>query len=361
MTTLEWSSTHAPASSRRPRLARLCGRIGMLPLAERMRQLLREDVRILAYHRVLESVEPDGFTFDVDLISASEEAFREQMRLVKRRYQPIRFDELADCLDRGRRPPRRALLVSFDDGYDDNYHIAFPILRDLGMSAMFFVSTGHIDSGAPYAYDWLVHMLCSTGEDRLHLPEFKIDMQLPATLQDRRAVARDLLDRIKGLDALAQQELIARLEHQWRLPRGQGHDRCRPMTWDQLREMRANGMEIGSHGVDHRMLSKLPRQEMRRELEGSKHALERELAGGIDALSYPVGGPDAYDGEVIQAACEAGYRIACSYRAGTDVATRENRYELRRLPIERQVDVRWFEAMMAVPEVFGYRSRLRNG
>lgn len=361
MTTLEWSSAPAAASSRRPRLARLCGRIGLLPLAERTRGLVRDDVRILAYHRVLESVEPDGFSFDIDLVSASAETFREQMRLVKRRYRPIRFDELADCLDHGRKLPRRALLVSFDDGYDDNYRIAFPILRELDMSAMFFVSTGHIDSGAPYAYDWLVHMVCSTSEERLHLPEFRIDMQLPDTLEERRAVARGLLDRIKSLDALAQYGLIARLEQQWCMPRAHGHHRCRPMDWDQLREMRHGGMEIGSHGVDHRMLSKLPRDEMRHELEGSRRALERELGGGIDVLSYPVGGPDAYDGEVIQAAREAGYRLACNYRAGTVAATQANRYELRRLPIERQMDASWFEATMAVPEVFGYRSRLRNG
>ncbi len=360
MQTQHGSNPHE-ARGRRPWLARACRRSGLLPLAGGLRGLLRDDVRILAYHRVLDSVEPAGFSFDVDLISASAEAFRAQMRHVRRHFHPMRFDELADCLDRGRRPPPRALLVSFDDGYEDNYRIAFPILRELGMSAMFFVSTGHIESGAPYAYDWLVHMLCSAEAERVALPELRIDTPMPADRDGRRELARRVLDRTKALDADAQQAMIARLEREWRIPREPGHPCCRPMRWQELRRMQRAGMEVGSHGIDHRMLAKLPAAEMEREVFGSKQALERELDCRVDALSYPVGGPDAYDGKVIRAAREAGYRLACSYQAGTDAATDETRYRMRRIPVERQMDAPWFEAMMALPEVFAYGSRLRAG
>lgn len=360
MTPNGWSTMPAAASGRRPRLARLCRSSGLLPLVERIRALLRDDVRILAYHRVLESVAPQGFTFDLELISASADAFRAQMALVKRKYRPLRFDELADCLDSGRRPPAHSVLVSFDDGYDDNYRIAYPILRELGLSGMFFVSTGHIESGAPYAYDWLVHMVCSTDAARIDLPELGLDEPLPSGMPARRAFANGLLDRIKTLDADAQGRLIARLEREWDLPSARGHDACRPMRWDQLREMRAGGMEIGSHGIDHRMLAKLPREEMRREVSASKQDLERELGARVDAISYPVGGPDAYGPDVVQAVRDAGYRLACSYRAGTDMATQATRFDMQRLPVERQMDASWFEATMALPELFGYRSRFRN-
>lgn len=351
----------APAG-RRPRLARLCRRTGLLPLAGAMRQWVRGgDVRILAYHRVLESVEPAGFSFDVDLISASAEAFEAQMRHVRRHFHPMRFDELADCLDRGRRPPPRALLVSFDDGYDDNCRIAFPILRDLGLSAMFFVSTGHIHSGRPYAYDWLVHMVCSAPPRPVRVPELRMALSPPEGLEARRDLVRELLDRLKALPADAQLALVARLERDWAMPREAGHPGCRPMCWEQLRRMQADGMEIGSHGVGHHMLSKLPEALMREEVAGSKRMLDRELPQPAVAISYPVGGPDAYGPAVMAAAREAGYRLACSYRAGTDPATADSRYQMRRLPVERQMDGAWFEATMALPELFGYRSRRRNG
>lgn len=354
-------NSHAAALGRRPRLARMARRCGLLPLAARLRAMLRDDLRILAYHRVLESADPAGFDFDVDLISASAEAFRSQMRMLKARFHPMRFDELCDHLERGRSLPPRAALVTFDDGYEDNHRIAFPILRELDLSAMFFVSTGHIESGAPYVYDWLVHMLCATPGTHVDLPELGMSLPLPPSVEARRQAARELLDRLKVLDATAQERLVERLEQAWDMPRAAGHAACAPMRWAALRQMQAAGMEVGSHGVHHRMLAKLPVADMRREVFESKASIERELGARVDVLSYPVGGPDAYDAAVIQAVRDAGYRLACSYQAGAEHAPESRRYRLRRIPVERQMDAAWFEATMALPEVFAYPSRTRNG
>ena len=348
-------------AGRRPRLARALGRLGALPWIGRVRGALRGDLRILAYHRVLESAEPDAFRFDLDLISASAEVFARQLAIVRRRFVPMRFDELEDCLSRGRPIPRRAVLITFDDGYDDNYRIAFPLLRDAGLSAMFFVSTGHLDSGRPYAYDWLVHMLCVADAGRAVAPEIGLDEPLPASLAARRALASRVLDRIKLIDADAQQALIDRLQRDWALPATLGYPDCQPMDWNQVREMRAAGMEIGGHGVDHRMLAKMSPQAMREELAVSYAALVRELGAPPLAMSYPVGGPDAYDASVIAAARDVGFRMACSYQAGVESLREASRYCMRRMPVERGMSDAWFEAMLSLPEAFCYPSRSRRG
>jgi peptidoglycan/xylan/chitin deacetylase (PgdA/CDA1 family) len=352
--------SNAFGGSRRERLARLSQRVGLLPLLAGFRALTHADVRILAYHRVLDL--PDGreFLFDPEEISASSDAFRAQMRLVRRRYQPMRFDEMLDCVERGRALPRNAVLITFDDGYEDNHRVAFPILRDLGMSAMFFVSTGHIDSGAPFAYDWLVHMLCVTGADALDAPELGARWPLPATLDERRALGRTVLDRLKLQSAPLQQAFIERLERDWSMPRAQAHPDCLPMDWKQLREMRAGGMELGSHGVTHRMLGSLPHAEMVAEVHESKAALERELDMRVDVISYPVGSPDAYGDAVIDEVRAAGYRMACSYVTGVSAVSDATRYAMLRLPVERMDDA-WFEAMIAMPELFTYPHRRRIG
>ena len=350
-----------PSAGLRPRLARALHRVGAMPLAGRLRGALRSDVRILAYHRVLETAVPTDFRFDPDLVSASAEGFRQQLRIVRRRFSPMRFDELLARLDRGRALPRRAVLISFDDGYDDNYRIAYPLLRDAGLSAMFFVSTGHIDSGRPFAYDWLVYMLCSAHDAHLHAPELGLDLRLPETLAARRALAAHVLDRLKLLSAEAQQALVDRLQADWDMPDVAGHPDCRPMTWTQLREMRDGGMEIGSHGVRHRMLAKMPREDMRAELETSRQAIERGIGVAPLAVSYPVGGVDAYDDAVLDAARAAGYGVGCSYLAGAQSVRCGARHDWRRIPVERAMDPAWFEAMLSLPEVFCYRSRSRMG
>src|SRR3546814_4476775 len=112
--------------------------------------------------------------------------------------------EIVAALDGGLALPRDAVLVTFDDGYDDNHAIAFPILRDLGVPATFFVATGHIDSGLPYAYDWLAHMVVTMDADRLRLPDLDLDLPLPSDRDARRALAGTVVDRLKSLDEACQ-------------------------------------------------------------------------------------------------------------------------------------------------------------
>lgn len=351
-------ATTAPSNGRRQALARISHRAGLLPPLARARAVLRDDLRILAYHRVLETV-PPAFSFDLELVSAWAERFREQMALIRRRFHPMRFDEVLACRDAGRRLPRNAVLVTFDDGYDDNYRVAYPILHDLGLSAMFFVATGHIDSGVPFSYDWLVHMVCVTDADALSVAELEIDCALPPDLVRRRAIAARVLDRIKALEEGAQARIIARLAREWRLPIPSRHPDCRPMSWSQLREMQDDGMEVGSHGVNHRMLAKLPPELMKAELVESRRRIGVELGRPAQVVSYPVGGHDAFNRQVEVAARAAGYEMACSYLAGTSRPTAESLFALRRLPVERHMDQAWFEAVVALPELFLHRSRRR--
>ena len=91
----------------------------------------------------------DGFAFDPGLVSASPEAFRRQMIHLREHFHPVTCREVVAALDGGPPLPRDAVLVTFDDGYDDNHAFAFPILRETGVPATFFVATGHIDSGLP--------------------------------------------------------------------------------------------------------------------------------------------------------------------------------------------------------------------
>jgi len=345
---------------KRQDLARWCHRTGVLSAARGVRRLARAEVRVLAYHRVLDIGNSERFVFDPALVSATPERFREQMQYIRDCYRPISSADLIAFVEEGRALPRDAVIVTFDDGYDDNYRIAFPILRELGVPATFFVSTGHIDSGLPYAYDWLVHMVCVAAAAKLDVPEVGLHVALPPSLLARREIASDLLDRIKWLDDAVQSKIIARMERDWSLPRAV-HPDCRPMTWDQLREMQAAGMDIGSHGVNHRMLGRLPAEEMVAEVRGSRLALERELGHAPPTLSYPVGGPNAYSEAVIAAAREAGFRLAFNYISGSNPLPLTDRFALQRLPVEYETDIGWFAGIVAWPELFSYPTRLRIG
>ncbi|MBL8524644.1 MAG: polysaccharide deacetylase, partial [Betaproteobacteria bacterium] len=87
-----------------------------------LRALLKSEITILAYHRILNSWDEEHFPFDVELISASCEDFAWQMEYVRSHYSPIAFRDVIAFLDGKCALPPRPLLVTFDDGFDDNYH-----------------------------------------------------------------------------------------------------------------------------------------------------------------------------------------------------------------------------------------------
>ena len=349
---------HAPsAPGRRQRLATRAHAWRLLPVLQAMRGWLRRDLRVLAYHRV--RGHDAGFAFDPALVSASPEDFRAQMRYLRDRFHPVSCREVVAALDGGPALPRDAVLVTFDDGYDDNHAVAFPILRELGVPATFFVATGHIDGGLPYAYDWLAHLVLTAPGEALRLPRLGLDLPLPAARAARGALVATVLDRLKYLDDAGQQAVLSDLERELGRPRSGGHPDCRPMTWDQLREMRDGGMEIGGHGVHHRMLAKLPDEALRAEVAGCQARLSAELGAPAIAISYPVGGPDAFDARVVECVREHGFRIGFSYVSGCNPWPPADRYRLLRTAVERGVDAAWFKGILAVPELFSHPSSLR--
>lgn len=105
----------------------------------------RTDERIIAlcYHRVCDELR-DHVTVGVD-------QFDQHIAYLKASYQVVGLRELIERAPNGKGKP--LALVTFDDGYLDNYQNAFPILKKHGVSATFFVSTDHITQQKPFAHD----------------------------------------------------------------------------------------------------------------------------------------------------------------------------------------------------------------
>ena len=95
--------------------------------------------------------------------------------------------------------------------------------------------------------------------------------------------------------------------------RGVPADEIRPLEWTQAREMRAEGLEIGSHTYSHPNLIRLPRDEVARELRVSKEILEDRLGAPVDLLAYPFGKPGRqFDETTVAIARDSGYTHAAA-------------------------------------------------
>jgi peptidoglycan/xylan/chitin deacetylase (PgdA/CDA1 family) len=338
--------------SRKKRLALgILTRSGATALGAWVRARLPSEVPILAYHRVCEVPEEDAYPFDIELVSASPAAFRRQMVYVRERYTPITCATLIAAL-RGEIPlPARPVIVTFEDGFDDNYRYAFPILKALRMPATVFLSTGYIGGERTFWFDELAHQVLTTGKDRLDLDDINVRFSLGNGPAARRAAVGQLLKYVKSISNAARLQLLDRLREEL----GACHDDTglsRPLTWQQVREMADGGIEFGAHTVSHPILSQLGEEELRHELEESRRTIERHLGSSVQALSYPVGGSSAFSGRERRAAREAGYTLAVSYMHGINRIARLDKYGLRRLHVERYMEDSWFAAMMIMPGSF---------
>jgi hypothetical protein len=120
-------------------------------------------VPILMYHHIADPpVGADAIRVDLSVSPAS---FADQMAfLVRNRYQTVTLGDLAGALTAGTPLPQRPVILTFDDGYDDNYLNAFPILQAWGLTGTFFIITDLVGSREYMSWEDL-RVMASHGMD----------------------------------------------------------------------------------------------------------------------------------------------------------------------------------------------------
>jgi peptidoglycan/xylan/chitin deacetylase (PgdA/CDA1 family) len=224
-------------------------------------------------------------------------------------------------------------LLTFDDGYPNNLRLGLPVLEDLRVPAVFFLSTHHLLSGEVFWFDRLVTPLQATGVTCLDLRQFGLrEYRFAVGHDDRRWTGiQDLLNDVKRLGHPDSPAVLQVLDHvealygQWSVAPG---NRLRPLNVQELRQMAQSRLcFFGSHGHRHQILTELEDTALARSLHHSKHVLEGLLGVTIGHFAYPNG---SYDDRVVRACVQAGYQRA--YAASPGLLTpRTDRFRIPRL------------------------------
>ena len=203
--------------------------------------------------------------------------------------------------DKGIKP---LMAVTFDDGQEDNYKYAVPVLENLGIKGTFFVPVSNIEKALPLWHDILGFTVLRLFEDgKTGLAElnefFKLDFSSDLTpIEAARCV-------IKEAKLLNEQQRIELIEYFWdsiRCPEWAGM-----MTWSQLKEMKKSGHEIGSHTMTHPILSKCADSKLHTEISESRKVLQTQLDAPVESFCYPNGD---FDERVLKITQTAGYTCA---------------------------------------------------
>ncbi len=331
---------------------------GLVQALGAMRSAVFRDLRVLAYHRVLPDLDEERYPGDIELVSALQPEFDWQMAYVAHRFRPVTCEQVISALDGGAPLPRRAVMVTFDDGFCDNFHLAWPVLQRHRLPAIFFLATDFLDRQVPFWFDRLVQLLLLLRNDRLHLEALDQTLEPSSSVATRRMQAANLLRQLKRVPDAVRCSVMQELERQANAAGVGGAPSADPLAsplqWQQVREMARDGMEFGSHTVTHPVLTRLGgAAPLARELGLSRQRIAHETGRSVTALAYPVGGRDAVDEQVLQATAEAGYRLAFTYQPGVNRMPAPPRLMLKRLHVERYTTRALFAAALELPVQFG--------
>jgi CelD/BcsL family acetyltransferase involved in cellulose biosynthesis/peptidoglycan/xylan/chitin deacetylase (PgdA/CDA1 family) len=270
----------------------------------------RPSGRILYYHRVND--ENDPFFPSTPL-----SVFESQIRFVAKHYKVVTLQELIEHLHDG--TPETCVTVTFDDGYQDNYSNALPILERYGVNATVFLTTGSLDSREPLWFEVLAGALKHTACESLDL-ELDVPRRFWLRSVGERLQANDgifaLLRRMSDTD---RQSALQRILRELDAPCDERRDKM--LNWGQVREMRRRGIEFGGHTVTHPFVSKLTPDGARWEIGECKRRIEAEAQAPVRHFAYPSGRAEDFADWNQDVLREAGYASAVTTVWGLNYAS----------------------------------------
>jgi peptidoglycan/xylan/chitin deacetylase (PgdA/CDA1 family) len=263
---------------------------------------------VLGYHRV--------GTDDPHEISVSAEVLAEHLQVIARRARPLPLLDAARALQE-RSLPRRAVVVTFDDGYADTLSAVLPLVERYRVPVTVFVTTGN--PGSPFWWDDLSHVVLSARNLREPL-ELQLDGRIQRfeagdTLPDspaRRMLLGRLADALRSMQRLQRESALQQVREWAGNP--PGVPRHRGLNHDEIRRLAECPLvDIGAHTVTHPVLPLLHVAEQQWEVEESRATLERLTGRRVRSFSYPNG---AYSAESRAVVAAAGFSAACCSSPG---------------------------------------------
>ena len=266
------------------------------------RKIARCGVVVLTFHRVLDD---DEFLHTSSLpgMCIRQRTFEQLICWIKQNCEVV---DLKKGLPEWQRPSNKLrIALTFDDGWLDNYHSAYPSLWASDCPATVFICPGLLDRPFPFWPEQVALFIKRVWTQ-----------QAP---QKSQAVGETILTAIEQLKAVSRQNRLQQIEALKQQVAGNGvlpledEPSNRTMSWQDLHEVHRKGIAVGSHTVSHEILTTLSTPEIRDELTESRREIETRLGDVCRTLAYPNGNHDIQTQQVAE---EVGYEFAFTTQRG---------------------------------------------
>lgn len=259
---------------------------------------------VLYYHRLLPKGKKLGGRHSGMFVD--EEQFDLQMRYISEHFRPVSLDGLNAFIDQKEDLPDYPVLVAFDDGYRDNYLQAFPILKKHRINAVIFVTSGFVNRVAVPWKDRVQRLSEVAGYNMLtERLKAKMSSQYPGAA----GLGSGAINILSGLRNEEKDHVLTEMEQQFDV-RATSYQAlfC---SWDELREMKVQGISIEPHTVTHPILSSIDDEQIEKEIYLSKNEVEKEIGCQVTSFAYPKGRLEDFNEKAVQCLKKHGFN--CSF------------------------------------------------
>lgn len=267
------------------------------------------------YHAVMRS--PLEF---YDWCFLEESSFRTQMKYLKKHFEVVPLSHALEKL-KSNKINCPTVVITFDDGFQNIYDVAFPILHEEGLPATIFLTTGLIDTDDTSWFCRLYHALAVTTKSSFEWNGRMFDLSHGRLKTEACAFLQASLKEYSNSQMLTELRSII-------LNLGDDPDRPLPinspfrtLSRKAIGAMAESGLiEFGAHGYTHAILSQLPPRERREEIEKSISAYREVTGQACELFAYPNGRSQDYDAETIRILEGCGVRAAATTIEGPNDA-----------------------------------------
>ncbi|MFN3681844.1 MAG: polysaccharide deacetylase family protein [Nitrospira sp.] len=311
--------------------------VGVLQLLQRI--MLRRRAVVLMYHRVL-TEEEMAVTASHPAIVVKRETFAAQMEVVKKRFHVMTVDEFVERMERRIPFEDSSCLVTFDDGWKDNFTHALPILRRFQIPSLVFLPMNFIGGTRLFWQErltWLVKRAIEAIERdqtrRSQLASILAPIGLAALLEKQSyytdSLVHDIVRKNKTIDVALLNETINQLTLLLNVELDELLQTDDFLDWDQVKMMAECDVAFGGHGMEHRILTAMPVVEAIQEIYETKKMLDARLNQAASTFSYPNGD---WSPEIAKLVEKAGFRAAFTTEPGF-VRCDDDRFAIHRINI----------------------------
>ncbi len=240
--------------------------------------------------------------------------FEGKIKAINSKYRIISFRDFLDG-----RAPRNAAILTFDDGYKDFYINAYPILKKHGIPASVFLVVDFIGTDRMFWWDKLTNIIFSAKSGSFDSCDINDE-------KEKEELLLRTLKKMKSFEDAQKTDYLNMMEEELSGEGGIGDN----LNWDDVREMRGNGISFESHSMSHLALTQVSLQKAKEEILNSKTRIEQETKKKVSVFCYPHG---AYNEMLKDIVKGSGYDCAVTVRNRIS-SLNDDLFELGRIRLE---------------------------